>query len=225
MQKLSQHSDRLLFVCYYPGAGGERLSVLISQLRACEALQSYFTEQSRTVITNDLFEKTFLTPVGPFDRLRERAQAITIDWSKLEKVHVVPSHWDIQYLEPLFPSSRFIRIISPADLDLLVLNTDRKVMQGRFNSLLELKGYCLMYVTETTFRDLLKEKKLRMSMTIGQVHAVLEPFITSDMRETFFCHDGTNLYRDEIIKTNVLNIPYQECDRYISEIEHFITQT
>lgn len=225
MQKLSQHSDRLLFVCYYPGAGGERLSVLISNLHACEALQSYFTEQSRTVITNDLFEKTFLTPVGPFDLLRERAESITIDWSKLEKVHVVPSHWDIQYLEPIFPRSKFIRIISPDDLDLLISNTDKKVMQGRFNSLLEMKGYCLMYVTDTVFQDLLKGKKLRMSMTIGQVHAVLETFITQAMRQTFFCHDGTNLYLDEIIKTNVLNIPYQECDRYMSQIEHFITQT
>lgn len=224
MQKLAEISDKLIFVCYHPGAGGERLSVEISQLDVCEPLQSYFTDQFRTVITNDLSAKNFLVPVGPFDLLLERVKDLAINWPELMKLHVIPSHWDVEFLEPIFPHSRFIRIISPEDLGILHGNTDRKVMQGHCHSLAELRGYCLMYVTMSTFRDLLKEKKLNLSMTIGQIHGVLEPFVSEQTRRSVFSHDGANLYKKKIIKRNILNVSYQDSPTCMIEIESFLTR-
>ena len=225
MQKFSKNSDRLVFVCYYPGAGGEKLSTQISQLEVCTTLLSYYTEQSRTVITNDLFAKTFLIPVGPFEHLIDKVKALQIDWDRLTCWQVVPSHWDVECLESFFPDSKFIRIISPKNLAVMRANTNKKVMEGRCHSLLELKGYCLMYVSPSIFQDLLISGQLHLTMTIGQIHAVLEPFISSDSPEQLFCYGGTNLYKEEIIKKNVMNIPYEKVDQCMADIENFLTES
>jgi len=222
MNNLKQCSDQLLFVCYYPGAGGENLSVEISKFDTCEPLQCYFTEQSRTVITNDLFGKNFLIPVGPFDHLLQRVKEIAIDLPVLERTHVVPSHWDVKYLEPEFPNSKFIRILSPGDIKILQTNTNKKVMQGHCRTLLELKGYCLMYVDMLIFQDLFKKQKIKLSMTIGEIHNVLRPFIDTETFEHRFCGGGVDLYTNEIQKQNVISIPYQGFEQCKDQIKNFL---
>jgi hypothetical protein len=51
--------DKLIFVCYQHGFGGENLSHRISQHPLCDRLLVK-TEKGRTVIKNDIFNKVFL---------------------------------------------------------------------------------------------------------------------------------------------------------------------
>ena len=123
-------SDQVfLFVCYESGSGGENLSTRISELNPCVPLKFYKTEQGRTIITSDFFEKVFLYSAGPIEKLLQKAQdflknkAMTSD-----KITVSPSHWDFEFLLPYFPNSKFVRIVH---------NNAELVAQNRVDKILE----------------------------------------------------------------------------------------
>lgn len=220
---LKDLSKQLVFVCYYPGAGGERLATQISQFDVCVPLQYYLTEQSRTIITSDLFGKSFLMPVGPFSRLLELAKSSLENAPIVKKFHVVPSHWDVDHLRTEFPYSKYIRIISPENIKILYDNTDYKVMQGKFQSIAELKGYCLIYVDISVLITLLKNHKIKLSMTIGEIHSLLEPFIDDDNLEKNSFASRDNLYGRQIECKNILNIDYQSFEQNQEIIKNFLT--
>jgi len=224
-EKLKSLSKNIVFVCYYPGAGGENIASKISKFDVCTPLEYYLTKQSRTVITNELFGKSFLMPVGPFDRLLKMAETIAPDTLEGERFHVVPSHWDVNYLESEFPNSKYIRIVSPQDRKILRNNTDYKVGQDKFYSLSQLKGYCLMYVDICLLSTLLKSRQIQLLMTIGEIDSVLKPHINKDNVKKNSFSSKSDFYSQTIDRKNILNIPYQGFETHKEVIEKFLLTT
>lgn len=203
-----QLNSEFVFVCYQPGAGGERLCAWISQSQHCEPLTFYKTAEDRTVITNEYFDKTFLNPVGPFEYLLNTASEILKTKPVPEKINVVPSHWDYELLVSHFAHSKFIRIIhdDPAAISKIA---EKKVFGGHLRTLLELKGYCMMYVEEPVFLNLLLQRKISVSMTIGEIHQAITPYITknTDTKKKF------KGYTQPIHQPNVLNVWHNNIDQ------------
>lgn len=175
MQKSILSDKVFVFVCYQSGSGGEKMSTQVSKFDNCNKLEFYTTPDDRTVITNELFNKVFLNMGWSLDKILESARQTLLTNENIgNKLHVVPSHWDYTHILPYFPNGKIVRIIHNNHNAITQLR-DRKVFGGKFKTFLELKGYCLMYVTDGVFKKLLTEKRLNMEMTIGQIHEILVP--------------------------------------------------
>jgi hypothetical protein len=170
-------SDRIfLFVCYESGSGGENLSTKISKLEPCMPLEFYTTEQGRTIITSDFFEKVFLYSGASFDTLLQKAQNLLQSKTLVQdKILVCPSHWDFDVLLPYFPNGKFVRIVHD-DLELVEQNRINKIHNSKFSNFLEFTGFCLSYVEQDTLGELLKQKKITFDMQIGEILAVLNDY-------------------------------------------------
>jgi len=212
MIELSKISQQLVFVCYEAGAGGERLSVNISAFPGFRKLNCYLTESNRTIITNDIFEKIFLFCAGPFERLVESVRGLDKDVEP-DTLYVTPSHWDVAYLEPIFPCSRFIRIISPSQ-EIIEVSRER-IWNTTFSNFLEFAGYCKIYLTDQEFKDYLIDKKIRHTMSVRQINQVIEKEIKRSQTCQF-------KYRQVIDKPNILNVPYNSFEEYRESIQNFL---
>jgi hypothetical protein len=210
-------SDRsFLFVCYQPGSGGEKLSTQISNFAECNTLEYYTTPEDRTVITNEFFDKVFLNPGWALGRILDTARQILTVKHLSDKLHVIPSHWDYNSVKPWFPNSKFVRIVHN-NHDTIIRNGIKKVSNGQFKSFLELKGYCLMYVTEANLQRLLAQKKLNTNMTIGKVHEIL--FSES---VTFDDPKRPADYTVCINNHQVFNLWYNKFDQYQVKVMDFL---
>jgi hypothetical protein len=208
MKKSTDYKKQFVFVCYQPGSGGEKLSTWIAQAADFEPLTFYKTPQDRTVITNEYFEKIFLNPVGPFENLLQTANKILETKPTSSKLNVVPSHWDYDLLHPHFAHSKFIRIVHNDPETICEIVTE-KVFGGKLQSLLELKGYCMMYIDEPEFLNLFLKRKISMSMTIGEIHDIILPYITKTV-------NSKKKYKNYTIKLdnpNILNVWYNDFDQ------------
>lgn len=112
--------DKLIFVCYQHGFGGENLSYRISQHRLCDKLLVKI-EKGRTIILNDVFNKIFLGFNDNFQyRFQDKEKLCKkiiknfknkID--KIKKYNIVPSHINADTLKKFFIDSYFITIEPP----------------------------------------------------------------------------------------------------------------
>jgi hypothetical protein len=211
-------SDRVfLFVCYESGSGGENLSTKISNLEPCMPLEFYTTEQGRTIITSDFFEKVFLYSVVPIDNLLQKAQGIlqskTISDSKIT---VSPSHWDFDVLLPYFPNSKFVRIVHD-DPKLMEQNRVNKIDNSKFSNFLEFTGFCLSYVERDTLTELLKQKKITFDMQIGEIIEVLNDYRIKSTESVF----KNNVLVDH---KQVFNVVYNTFEEKQKQILNFISR-
>ena len=211
-------SDRVfLFVCYESGSGGENLSTKISNLEPCMPLEFYTTEQGRTIITSDFFEKVFLYSVTPIDNLLQKAQGIlqskTISDSKIT---VSPSHWDFDVLLPYFPNSKFVRIVHD-DPKLMEQNRVNKIDNSKFSNFLEFTGFCLSYVERDTLTELLKQKKITFDMQIGEIIEVLNDYRIKSTESVF----KNNVLVDH---KQVFNVVYNTFEEKQKQILNFISR-
>jgi len=213
MAKFNELNSKLIFVCYEAGAGGERLAVNISSLPGCRQLECYVTDNNRTIITNDIFEKIFLYSAGPFERLHNSVANLKKDFS-LDNYYIVPSHWDVTFLEPVFPNSRFIRIINP-DSSVLAEAVSEKIWKTKFHNFLEFVGYCKIYLNDQEFKDYLVTKKINHRMTVGEIYAAMEKEI--ERSESYSHH-----YHILVNQSNVINIPYNSFEESREQILQFI---
>lgn len=109
----------IIFVIYQHGFGGESLSYRLSQHPLCRALTAKITE-GRTVITNDVFEKKFLTNheisnpgiTQNEDDCRKIFYQYKNEIIKSKKIIISPSHIKYNTLQKIFDSAKFV-IISP----------------------------------------------------------------------------------------------------------------
>lgn len=216
MTKFNELNDKLIFVCYDAGAGGERLSVDISRFPNFRALTYYVTDNNRTIITNDIFEKIFLFSAGPFERLYNSVSNLDKQFDSNE-FYVVPSHWDVNYLEPVFPRSKFIRIISPDNPEILKKAVEEKIFKTTFHNFLEFVGFCKIFLTDQELKDYLATKKINHRMTVGEIYAVMHKEVK---RSEFYSVN----YNVEIDQPNVLNIAYNSFDHSKHKIQQFIAQ-
>ena len=107
--------DKLIFVCYEHGLGGENLSYRISKHTFCDNLLVKI-EKGRTVIKNDIFNKIFLGFNNnfqySFQDKEKLCKKIIKDFKnkidKIKKYNVVPSHIDADTLKKFFINSYFI---------------------------------------------------------------------------------------------------------------------
>ena len=112
--------DKLIFVCYQHGFGGENLSHRISNHALCDNLLVKI-EKGRTIIKNDVFNKIFLGFNNNFQYSFQNQEKLCkkvmknfknkID--KIKKYNIVPSHIDAGTLRKVFTNSYFITIESP----------------------------------------------------------------------------------------------------------------
>jgi hypothetical protein len=222
MQKLSLSDHIFVFVCYQPGAGGENLSTNISRLANCVPLEFYVTPERRTIIMHEFFEKTFLNLGAPLDKLISAAQNILQKKCVSDKIHVVPSHRDHHELSGYFPNSKFIRIVN-ADRDQLDKLVNEKVYSGKFRSLQELKGYCLIFIDYTVLQLLFKQKKIHLGMTIGDIYKIIKPFINKelyDIRKNI----ADSSFNFLVNNRNVFNLEWGQYESHKEHIEHFINE-
>ena len=107
--------DKLIFVCYQHGFGGENLSHRISNHALCDNLLVKI-EKGRTIIKNDVFNKIFLGFNNNFQYSFQNQEKLCkkvmknfknkID--KIKKYNIVPSHIDAGTLRKVFTNSYII---------------------------------------------------------------------------------------------------------------------
>ena len=217
MQKSIVSNHMFLFVCYKAGSGGENLATKISKFDNCVPLDFYKTPEDRTVIVGEFFKKIFLNVVGPFEKLLENAQKIIDNTNLNNKIHVVPSHWDYPWLVPYFPNSKFVRIIfDDFGIEKIQENKLKKIDNGKFNTFLELTGFCQIFVDDAILKKLLKEKKVTLKMSGGEILKVLSPF----MEEHNI--DDIGDYSSLIKNVNVLNIWFDTAEPSDDQILNFL---
>jgi hypothetical protein len=180
-------------------------------------LEFYTTEQGRTIITSDFFEKVFLYSVTPIDNLLQKAQGIlqskTISDSKIT---VSPSHWDFDVLLPYFPNSKFVRIVHD-DPKLMEQNRVNKIDNSKFSNFLEFTGFCLSYVERDTLTELLKQKKITFDMQIGEIIEVLNDYRIKSTESVF----KNNVLVDH---KQVFNVVYNTFEEKQKQILNFISR-
>jgi hypothetical protein len=219
MQNLSLSDHTFVFVCYQAGAGGENLSTNISRLADCIPLEFYVTPERRTIIIDEFFEKTFLNSGAPLDQLIGTAQNILKNKCVSDKIHVVPSHRDYHELSGYFPNSKFIRIVN-ADSDQLQKLVEEKVYSSKFRSFEELKGYCLSYIDYTGLQFLFKQRKINISMTIGDIYKIIKPFINPEYDTRKAVTDSS--YNLLVNDCNVFNLEWGQYELHKEQIQQFI---
>jgi hypothetical protein len=219
MKKLKDYSNQFVFVCYDVGAGGESTSVKISSIESCSQLTCYVTEESRTIITNEFFQKIFLKITGSFDEKVQIAQKILQNSAIPKKILIVPSHWDYSFYSnhTEFENSRFIRIISPSK-EILENNTNEKIYNSKFKTLSELIGFCLIFVNKDILSLLLKNKKINMQMTIGEIKQELVNMPNSKQG----CMIDS--FRSIVKHDSILNIDYNSFSKNQSMIKEFLNR-
>jgi hypothetical protein len=172
MKNTESISKQLVFVCYQAGTGGENFAVSMSKLPAFDPLEFYWSNGKRTVITNEYFNKLFLQ-TGKFNQAIDYANTKSLP----PRLQAIPSHYDYDRLLPYFPNSRFIRILTPVDeLDKIKLkrNLYKKLWLGRLASFAEFCGWCQIYISQERFEILIKQNKIKMGMTFGQLYCVFD---------------------------------------------------
>jgi hypothetical protein len=198
--------DKLIFVCYRHGFGGENLSYRISQHELCDKLLVRI-EKGRTIIKNDIFNKVFLGFNNNFQynfQDKEKlCKKIIKDFknkiNKIKKYNIIPSHIDADILRKVFYNSYFITIEPP--------RTEEKYqqyLQHLYNdywlytttNMAEYVGeiYCKIEIfkdekTEKKIKNLTKEilSKYKNTLSFGQIQCVvngLEPS-TENMKKLF----------------------------------------
>ena len=219
MKNLKNYSNQFVFVCYDPGAGGESTSIKISSLESCDQLTGYITAESRTIITNEFFKKTFLNIAGVFDEKVRLAQKIFQESPVPKKIQIVPSHWDYSsYVQhPEFTHSRFLRILSPSK-EMLKNNVDKKIYNSKFKNFLEFKGFCLTLIDTDALAELLQQKKINMQMTIGEIQQELFNVPNSAR------YPKIDSFHTIIENSSILNIAYDSFAQNESTIKSFINR-
>jgi hypothetical protein len=112
--------NKLIFVCYRHGFGGENLSYRISKNVLCDTLLVKIIK-GRTIIKNDIFNKIFLGFNNNFqynfqDKEKLCKNVIKDFKNKIDKIkkyNVVPSHINANLLKKSFVDSYFITINPP----------------------------------------------------------------------------------------------------------------
>ena len=211
--------DKLIFVCYQHGFGGENLSYRISNHALCNKLLVKI-KKGRTIIKNDLFNKIFLGFNNNFQynfRDKEKlCKKVVKDFKnkidEIKKYTIVPSHIDANMLRRVFYNSYFITIQPP--------KTDeqhRQYLKHLYNdvwlyktsNLAEYVGeiYCKIEIfknkkTEIEIKKLTKEilSKYKNKLSFGQIHCVindLEP-TNQNVKRLF-----SSMYNKENVGYNV----------------------
>lgn len=239
--------DKLIFVCYQHGFGGENLSHRISQHELCDKLLVKL-EKGRTIIKNDIFNKVFLGFNNnfqySFQDKEKLCKKIIKDFKnkidKIKKYNIVPSHIDADVLEKVFINSYFITIEPPKTEEQyqqyirhlynnfwLYKTADLTEYIGEIYSKIELFK---SKKTEDEIKKLTKEilLKYKNRLSFGQMQCVLsdiEPTI-ENMKKLFFSLYNKKKFTHHNklkIKSNVLNISYGDVKNYNIEniFQHF----
>lgn len=230
--------DKLIFVCYQHGFGGENLSYRISQHPLCDKLLIKI-KKGRTIIKNDIFNKIFLGFNDNFQysfQDKERlCQSILKDYETkingMEKYTIVPSHVDASILQRYFINSFFV-IIQPPETTAqykqylhhlyndfwLYKTTDVAEYIGEIYSKIELFK---SKKTENEIKKLTKEilSKYKNTLSFGQIQCVInemEPSVES-MKKLF-----SSLYSKKRFKfpnkfknkSNILHMSYESVKNY-----------
>jgi hypothetical protein len=230
--------DKLIFVCYEHGFGGENLSYRISQHELCNKLLVDI-KKGRTVIRNDIFNKVFLGFNNDFKyRFRDKeklCEKIIKDFKnkidKIEKYNVIPSHIDADILKKKFTNSYFITIESPKtkeQREQYIKHLYDCFWSYKTKNVKEYIGeiYCKIEMfktkkTEIEIKKLTKEilSKYKNKLSFGQIQCVindLEPTI-KNMEKLFFLLYGKKKFKNYAqIKnqSNILNISYESVKTY-----------
>jgi hypothetical protein len=225
--------DKLIFVCYQHGFGGENLSYRISQNILCKKLAAK-NKKGRTIIKNDIFNKVLLgfndNFKYNFNDKEELCQKVLKNFknkiNKIKKYNVVPSHIDVTILQKYFINSFFVTIEPPKtyaqykkyrkhlyDSFWLYKTEDIKEYVGEIYSKIETyyKQKTPQEIKIFTHKILLDYKN---KLSFGQIQCVInniEP-TTKNMKIFFnsiYCKN--NFYNFTKIKnqSNVLSIPYK----------------
>ena len=240
MQSLRKiNMEKLIFVCYQHGFGGENLSYRISQHKSCDKILVKL-HKGRTIIINDVFNKIFLGFNNNFqynfqdkERLCQRViKEYETKINSMKKYNIVPSHIDASILQKNFINSFFV-IIEPPETDAqyqkylkhlydsfwLYKTQDVKEYIGEIYSKIETfhKHKTAKEVKKLTNTILLKYKN---KLSFGQIQCVvnnIEPTIKK-MKE-FFCSVYNNKDFNNFAKikdqSNVLYIPYNSVKDYV----------
>ena len=108
--------NKFIFVCYLHGAGGEKLSVDISNLQGIETLK--YEKIGERFWTHDYFKKFFLTYKKDWrTKLRQHYD--------MENWHVVPSHYASSVLQEHFGDSIFVTVGAPSN------NEEREIIKQK----------------------------------------------------------------------------------------------
>jgi len=230
--------NKLVFVCYQHGFGGENLSYRISNHALCNKLLVK-VEKGRTIIKNDIFNKVFLGFNNNFqynfqDKEKLCKKIIKDFKNKLDKIKkytVVPSHVDANTLRKVFTNSYFITIDPPKTKEQhklylqhlyddfwLYKTIDLAEYIGEIYSKIELFK---SKKTKNEIKRLTKEIlfKYKNTLSFGQIQCVInemEPTV-KNMKKLFF-----SLYNKKKFKfynkfknrSNILNISYDSVKNY-----------
>jgi len=188
--------NKIIFVCYDHGAGGERLSFEISKLPFCEPLPS--VKHGLRTFTSDYFNKLFLKV---FDK--EWMNKIPAPY-KGQKYIVVPSHYSPKILKQHFQEALFVVINSPnteKDKKILFERIFSHVWQSTHDTLAQRVGYFIQNSNNTmpTRKQL---KVLNKRISNGEIQCLINGIQPTDdnIRKLFkkykYKYDFDNDYQD-----------------------------
>lgn len=231
--------NKLIFVCYQHGFGGENLSYRISNHALCNKLLVKI-KKGRTIIKNDIFNKIFLGFNNNFQynfqNKEKLCQSILKDYGAkingMKKYNIIASHLDAGILQKHFINSFFV-VIEPPETDAqyqtylkrlydrfwLYKTQDIKEYIGEIYSKIETfhKNKTAKEIKKLTNTILSKYKN---NLSFGQIQCVvnnIEP-TEKNMKQFFYSiYNNKNFNNFAKIKdqSSVLYIPYNSVKNYV----------
>jgi len=234
--------NKIIFVCYLHGFGGESLCHRISSSNKCIELQAKKI-LGRTVILNDFFEKNFLKSSLKHENILKLYE--TYKKQNHDKYLVVPTHYYYDQLKRYFKDERFITVAAPVSnlgLESVFNHIYKSFWQYSSSNYMEVAGEILNMMDEYGIRDSNKNKlaieilkKYKTSITFGGIRCVLKNLLPTidnqkrlfeDYKKNFFefCKTRRISQLSAELKEKTLIVPYEQIktipvEKIISKLE------
>jgi len=195
--------NKIIFVCYDQGAGGEKLSYEISKINCvydvqCKQIgQRYVTKDiTKGLSRHNIFKKELLQN--------------EINKEKLTKWSVVPTHFDPQRLEQLDCIKFYITIFpqNKESIQHIKNNKEEKVWKHIFYDPLELKGQIEADNGKPYDKSILSN--LKGPVQYGKLWSLIKGIdpISDDLEKEYEVYSRKNKYHTPCVLENSINIEY-----------------
>tara|TARA_B100000212_G_scaffold107685_1_gene80028 strand:- start:710 stop:1372 length:663 start_codon:yes stop_codon:yes gene_type:complete len=195
--------NKIIFVCYNQGAGGEGMATDISKFSNVYDLESK-TVGTRTV-TRDITKG-----IGRNDVFKKQEMQTTLNNLPNDKWHVVPTHFKPNVLETLSCKKFYVIIFAGNNesLNQIKENQKQKVWNHVFTDPLELKGQIEAHNSDPHDPYILS--RLKGPVQYGKLWSIIRRIdpITEDLEQEYLMWCQTFDLHTPVDKPNCLSIEY-----------------
>ena len=197
--------NKIIFVSYDQGAGGEKLSYEISKLEGVNSLEC--KQAGNRYVTKDITQG-----ISRHNKFKQTILQNKIDKQSSDKWSVVPTHFNYKQLESLHCKKFYVTIYAQSEASKLQIETHKKekVWKHIFRDPLELKGQIIADKGDPYDKTI--SSKLKGPVQYGRLWSIIKRIspISNDLEKEYEIYSKKNKYHTPNPLDNSMNIEYME---------------